>query len=47
MSQQIHARRITIGREQDELAWRRTFDLLRAGAVLAIAIAAGVARAFG
>ncbi|MBX3701102.1 MAG: hypothetical protein KF903_08920 [Dokdonella sp.] len=47
MSQQIHARRITIGREQDELAWRHAIDLLRAGAVMVLAIAASAARAWG
>ena len=46
MSRQIRARRITVGREQDDLAGRRAFDLARAGAVMVLAIAASVARAW-
>ncbi len=44
MSQQIHATRITIGREQDTREWQRMSLLLRIG-VLAVALAATSARA--
>ncbi len=47
MSQQIHAKRIMIGRAQDQLAWQHALELLRAGAILAVIVAAGVARAWG